>query len=112
MVFQFELGKPFHPFEQLMAVLPAASKELIPPPYRVSITYHPRGTVLYHPLQPLMYNVDSPILDFYPKEFEQDLNGKKHEWEAIVKVPFIDEERLLQAMTRVLSSAASVFVHR
>ena len=37
MAFQFELGKPFHPFEQLMGVLPEASKELIPPPYRVSI---------------------------------------------------------------------------
>lgn len=45
-----------------------------------------------------MCNVDSPILDFYPKDFDQDLNGKKQEWEAIVKIPFIDERRLLQAM--------------
>ena len=37
MAFQFELGKPFHPFEQLMGVLPEASKELIPPPFRVSM---------------------------------------------------------------------------
>ena len=36
MAFHFELGKPFRPFEQLMGVLPEASKELIPPPYRVS----------------------------------------------------------------------------
>jgi 5'-3' exoribonuclease 1 len=27
---QFELSKPFHPFEQLLSVLPAASKELLP----------------------------------------------------------------------------------
>ena len=39
MSFQFELGKPFRPFEQLMGVLPEASKDLIPPPYRVSIAY-------------------------------------------------------------------------
>lgn len=45
-----------------------------------------------------MYDPNSPILDFYPLEFEQDLNGKKQEWEAIVKIPFIDEQRLLQAM--------------
>ena len=45
-----------------------------------------------------MYNPNSPILDFYPTEFEQDLNGKKQDWEAIVKIPFIDEARLLQAM--------------
>ena len=45
-----------------------------------------------------MYDANSPILDFYPVEFEQDLNGKKQDWEAIVKIPFIDEKRLLKAM--------------
>ena len=45
-----------------------------------------------------MYDANSPILDFYPLEFEQDLNGKKQEWEAVVKIPFIDESRLLKAM--------------
>jgi 5'-3' exoribonuclease 1 len=45
-----------------------------------------------------MWDPNSSILDFYPQEFEQDLNGKKQEWEAVVKIPFIDEERLLRAM--------------
>lgn len=35
MEFHFELGKPFRPFEQLMGVLPEASKDLIPEAYRV-----------------------------------------------------------------------------
>ncbi|KAH9945091.1 exonuclease II [Epithele typhae] len=81
MTFNFKFGKPFRPFEQLMGVLPEASKELIPPAYRE-----------------LMYDPSSPILDFYPTEFEQDLNGKKQDWEAIVKIPFIEEQRLLKAM--------------
>ncbi len=81
MVFDFALGTPFKPFEQLMGVLPAASMELIPEPYR-----------------DLMTDSNSPILDFYPTEFEQDLNGKKQDWEAVVKIPFIDEVRLLKAM--------------
>ncbi|KAI0303658.1 exonuclease II [Multifurca ochricompacta] len=81
MTFNFELGMPFRPFEQLMGVMPEASKELLPEAYRG-----------------LMWDPNSPIIDFYPQEFEQDLNGKKQEWEAVVKIPFIDEKRLLDAM--------------
>ena len=40
----------------------------------------------------------SPIIDFYPKEIELDMNGKKADWEAVVKIPFIDQDRLLRAM--------------
>jgi 5'-3' exoribonuclease 1 len=35
--FNFTLGKPFRPFEQLLAVLPAASKEHVPPAFQVSM---------------------------------------------------------------------------
>lgn len=45
-----------------------------------------------------MTDPNSPIIDFYPLDFDQDLNGKKADWEAIVKIPFIDEERLVKAM--------------
>uniref|UniRef100_A0A8C0GMW3 5'-3' exoribonuclease 1 n=1 Tax=Chelonoidis abingdonii TaxID=106734 RepID=A0A8C0GMW3_CHEAB len=78
---QFELGKPFMPFEQLLAVLPAASKDLLPKCY-----------------QHLMTSEDSPIIEYYPPDFKTDLNGKQQEWEAVVLIPFIDEKRLLQAM--------------
>lgn len=81
MTMDFELSQPFLPFEQLLAVLPAASKNLIPPA-----------------LQWLMLSPESPIIDYYPPEFEQDLNGKQQDWEAVVLIPFIDETRLLAAM--------------
>eukprot|EP00158_Paraphelidium_tribonemae_P009759 Partr_v1_DN28954_c0_g1_i1_m26257 putative 5-3 exoribonuclease 1 len=77
----FEMGTPFRPFEQLMGVMPARSKYLLPEAFRE-----------------LMYDPSSPILDFYPLSFETDLNGKKSDWEAVVKIPFVDEKRLLQAM--------------
>jgi 5'-3' exoribonuclease 1 len=77
----FKLGQPFHPYEQLMGVLPDRSKTIVP--------------AVYHEL---MTSSDSPIIDFYPREFELDMNGKKMEWEAVVKIPFIDEKRLLAAM--------------
>lgn len=45
-----------------------------------------------------MTNENSPIIDFYPREFELDKAGKKQDWEAVVKIPFIEEDRLLAAM--------------
>ncbi|KAK3402994.1 XRN 5'-3' exonuclease N-terminus-domain-containing protein [Sordaria brevicollis] len=77
----FKMGQPFKPYEQLMGVLPDRSKKIVP-------------TVYWD----LMTNPDSPIIDFYPRDFELDMNGKKMDWEAVVKIPFIDEKRLLAAM--------------
>ncbi|XP_016949541.1 5'-3' exoribonuclease 1 isoform X2 [Drosophila biarmipes] len=77
----FQLGTPFLPFQQLLAVLPAASCKLLP------LAYHD-----------LMLLPSSPLAEFYPLDFESDLNGKKHDWEAVVLIPFIDERRLLAAM--------------
>lgn len=81
MTVKFEKGKPFKPYEQLMGVLPASSNHAIPKAFH-----------------PLMTDEDSDIVDFYPEEFDLDLNGKKQSWKAVVLLPFIDEKRLLAAM--------------
>lgn len=81
MVVKFEKGKPFRPYEQLMGVLPASSHHALPQAFHS-----------------LMTDEDSEIIDFYPEDFELDLNGKKQSWKAVVLLPFIDEKRLLAAM--------------
>ena len=78
---RFELGAPFTPFQQLMAVFPPASGHALPEAYRILMT---------HP--------SSPIIDFYPIDFCNDLNGKKFTWQAIALLPFIDANRLREAL--------------
>lgn len=82
----FEKSKPFKPFEQLMAVLPARSKKLMPAVYR-----------------PLMTDEKSPIIDFYPHEVDIDMNGKTAPWEAVVLLDFVDEKKLLDALKPIES---------
>lgn len=79
---EYNMGKPFMPYEQLLAVLPPLSKKLLPDAY-----------------QGLMIKEDSPLKEYYPETFQTDLNGKQQEWEAVVLIPFIDEKKLLDAMS-------------
>ena len=50
-----------------------------------------------------MEDEKSDIVDFYPTEFQTDLNGKTQEWESVVLISFIDEKRLRKAMVPKLA---------
>lgn len=76
---RFTRGQPFRPYEQLMSVLPAASNHALPDVFK-----------------PLMEREDSPIIDFYPRDFKIDMNGENQSWRGIALLPFIDETRLLE----------------
>ncbi|CAB3993307.1 5 -3 exoribonuclease 2 [Paramuricea clavata] len=83
--YSFEKGtQPFNPLEQLMSVFPAASGNFLPPTWR-----------------DLMSNPESPIIDFYPTDFEIDLNGKKYAWQGVALLPFVDEKRLQESLAKV-----------
>lgn len=64
--------------------MPPASASLLPPAFRW-----------------LMTDARSPILDFYPEKFDVDMEGKRAEWEGVVKVPFVSESRLLEAVASI-----------
>lgn len=75
------MGKPFRPIDQLMAVLSPYSISAIP-----------------ESLKPLMSEPSSEIIDFYPLDFKVDVKGKRFAWMGEVILPFINEARLLSAI--------------
>jgi 5'-3' exoribonuclease 2 len=64
-----------------MGVFPAASRQHVPLPFAK-----------------LMLDPKSPIIDFYPEDFNIDLNGKKFAWQGVALLPFVDESRLFKAV--------------
>ncbi|KAH8852491.1 5'-3' exoribonuclease 1 [Schistosoma japonicum] len=76
-----EDSQPVLPFVQQLMILPPDSAYIVPPPY-----------------WELMISQSSPLAEFFPKEFETDINGKTASWEAVVLIPFVDQEQLINAM--------------
>eukprot|EP00743_Colponemidia_sp_Colp-15_P012541 GILK01014314.1.p1 GENE.GILK01014314.1~~GILK01014314.1.p1 ORF type:complete len:1359 (-),score=329.11 GILK01014314.1:114-4190(-) len=81
---KFHIGRPFKPFEQLLAVMPPDSSHCLPD--------------VYHPL---MKDPDSLLIDFYPIDFKLDMNGKRWAWLGVVLLPFIDQKRLLREAAKI-----------
>uniref|UniRef100_A0A7S1KMW0 5'-3' exoribonuclease n=1 Tax=Percolomonas cosmopolitus TaxID=63605 RepID=A0A7S1KMW0_9EUKA len=79
---KFDRGTPFKPFTQLLAVFPKASAHAVPDQFKKIM--------------------DEPDLqEFYPEDFRIDLNGKRFEWMGVALLPFIDEKRLIRAISDV-----------
>jgi 5'-3' exonuclease/20S proteasome alpha/beta subunit len=85
--FEDRKGAPLKPFEQLLACLPASQSKLLPQPY-----------------QGLMTDKDSPIIEFFPRSFIVDMNGKRWPWEAVVLLPFIDSKKLRECSANIDTS--------
>jgi len=89
---KFNKGRPFEPIIQLLAVLPPKSSCLLP-----------------ESLADLMVKEDSPISDFYPENFQIDMNGKKNIWEGIVLLPFIEQDKLLEEVKKNKTKSKFLF---
>ena len=82
----FELGKPFMPFEQLLSVLPPYSAGALPKCFQKLMT------------EPL-----SPIADFYPINIKLDINNQPYTWMGVNLLPFIDAERIQRVVDIILN---------
>lgn len=60
-------SQPVLPFVQQLMILPSDSAYIVPAPY-----------------WELMISPSSPLAEFFPREFETDINGKIASWEAVV----------------------------
>ena len=85
----FELGEPFPSLAQLLSVLPPQSSALLPKPF---------AELMVHP--------SSPLITYYPPDFTSDPNGKRESWEAIVQIPFIEADVLLETVQQILEKDA------
>ncbi|KPA83609.1 putative 5'-3' exonuclease [Leptomonas pyrrhocoris] len=80
----FDLGKPFFPHQQLLAVLPPMSYLSMPKAY-----------------WPLLRSPNSPLAKYLPDHIVIDREGARAPWEGIVLIPFIDERVLVAAYDSV-----------
>ncbi|KPI87629.1 putative 5'-3' exonuclease [Leptomonas seymouri] len=86
----FDLGKPFLPHQQLLAVLPPMSYLSMPKAY-----------------WPLLRSPNSPLAKYLPDHIVIDREGARAPWEGIVLIPFIDERVLIAAYDSVQGNVDS-----
>lgn len=82
----FSADRPISPFVQLLGILPPQSKSLLPAA-----------------LQPVF----SELKEYYPMDFKTDKNGKKAAWEALCLIPFVDIDRIEQAVRSKIDKVSS-----
>jgi 5'-3' exonuclease len=73
----------FNPVHQLLAVLPFESAPLVPEEVRA------------------LMNIESPIYDMYPNQFQIDRSGTNRKWEGLALIPFAESERIIAAVADV-----------
>lgn len=79
----FDVAMPLLPFQQLLAVLPVGSKQLLPPQLASLMTHE--------------------LADLYPEQYPCIPDPRGREWRDVAVIPQVDEGRLLQAYDAALA---------
>ena len=73
-IFENDKSEPYSPFQSLLFILPKTSFDLLPPCYQ-------------------KFPEQAP--EYFPDKVDIDYNGKHTPWEAVVLLPFLDEQKVL-----------------
>ena len=66
------INVPYTPFQQLMSIMPIKSIGLLPASYKAVVE-------------------SETLIEYFPLDFDIDLNGRALPWEASCLIPFVDE---------------------
>jgi hypothetical protein len=80
---------------QLLYVLCLFTSLIIP------VDTAPAGGFLPPSYEMIMSDPESPMVEYYPQDFEVDANGKRNAWECIVCIPFINESLLMDSVNKI-----------
>lgn len=75
----FTKGKPLRPMEQLLAVLPPLSKDLLPE---------------------CLHRIFETLKDMYPLDFKVDMFQKCMDWQAVAILPFLNIDAIVSAFEK------------
>lgn len=73
-----ENRQPYTPFQQLLCIFPVKSVRAFLPKEYVQLA-------------------EGVLNDYFPSSFDIDLNGRTLPWEAVVLIPFVDEDLFINA---------------
>jgi 5'-3' exonuclease len=90
--FEYEESEtfPHSQFQQLLAILPPSSKNLLPKEFNI------------------FYEKDSSLNEFFPEKFEIDYEGKYQDHQGIALLPFIDYDKLKREYFKLVNSKETV----
>lgn len=91
-IIDFDLAQPFHPFQQLLSVLPPSDASYLPEAYRWWMT-DPKSILVTE--------------GYYPTSFSLDCEGKFEDHQCIPLIPFIDNELMGQVHQEVIQTLDS-----